>query len=78
MITNQNDLYDYLIKRGVTRLCHFTKIKSFVHILNSNSGILATNSIPLDVKAQNDLCRCDGNLDYICCSIEYPNSTGGK
>lgn len=74
MITNQNDLYDYLIKRGVTRLCHFTKIKSFVHILNSNSGILATNSIALDVKAQNDLCRCDGNLDYICCSIEYPNS----
>ena len=74
MIANQQDLYDYLIKRGVTRLCHFTKTKSFVHILNSSDGILATSFIKADVKEQNDSNRFDGNLDYVCCSIEYPNS----
>lgn len=74
MIGNQQDLYEYLIKRGITRLCHFTKIKSFVHILSSPDGILATNFIKTDVKEQNDLDRRDGNLDYVCCSIEYPNS----
>lgn len=74
MIVNQQDLYDYLIKRGVTRMCHFTKTKSFVHILNSSDGILATSFIKSDVKGQNDSNRFDGNLDYVCCSIEYPNS----
>lgn len=74
MIANRQDVYDYLLKRGVTRLCHFTKTKSFVHILNSSDGILATSFIKSDVKEQNDMNRLDNNLDYVCCSIEYPNS----
>ncbi len=73
-VATKQDLYDYLIAKGVTRLCHFTKTRSFVHIISSSDGILATGYIKPDVKDQNDLDRFDGKLDYVCCSIEYPNS----
>lgn len=69
-----DELYDILIKRGATRLCHFTKTKSLVHILDSIEGIVASDFIKSDIKNQNDLSRCDGQTDYVCCSLEYPNS----
>ncbi len=72
-ILNSDYIYNSLIKRGVTRLCHFTKIKSLVHILADSQGILATQFIQSDVRKQNDEFRVDGVLDYVCCSIEYPN-----
>lgn len=60
--------------RGVSRLCHFTKLQSLTHILSSENGILASNSIRSDIKNVTDKERYDGELNYICCSIEYPNS----
>lgn len=68
------NIYDELNRRGVTRLCHFTKMKSLTHILNSPDGILSTARIKHDCLTQVDAKRADGKLDYVCCSIEYPNS----
>ena len=66
--------YDVLDARGVTRLCHFTKLQGLTHILSSVEGILASSSIRADIKNVTDNQRYDGELEYICCSIEYPNS----
>ena len=66
--------YDVLRDRGVTRLCHFTKLQSLTHILSSENGVAASNSIRQDTKNVTDTGRYDGELDYVCCSIEYPNS----
>ncbi len=66
--------YDILKARGVTRLCHFTKLQSLTHILSSEDGVLASSSIRQDTKNVTDKARYDGELDYVCCSIEYPNS----
>ena len=66
--------YDILSSRGVTRLCHFTKLQSFTHIITSQEGILSSNFISQDTKNVLDSARYDGELDYICCSIQYPNS----
>ena len=66
--------YDILSSRGVTRLCHFTKLQSFTHIITSPEGILSSDSIRQDTKNVLDSARYDGELDHICCSIQYPNS----
>lgn len=41
-VSDFNYVYESLKSRGVTRLCHFTKIDSLVNIITSPSGILAT------------------------------------
>ena len=64
----------FLKERGVTRLCHFTKLKDLVHIIATDNGVLASNAIRPDVKDPKDPARYDGELDYVCCSVEYPNS----
>ncbi|MDR1193953.1 MAG: DUF4433 domain-containing protein [Peptococcaceae bacterium] len=66
--------YDILKARGVSRLCHFTTLRSLTHILSSGDGVLATGSIRSDTKNVIDKARYDGELDYVCCSVEYPNS----
>lgn len=66
--------YDILTDRGVTRLCHFTKFQSLTHIIHSPDGILASESIRQDTKNVTDTVRYDGELDYVCCSVQYPNS----
>lgn len=66
--------YDILNARGVTRLCHFTKLQSLTHIITSEEGILASNSIRQDIKNVTDTARYDGELDFVCCSVQYPNS----
>lgn len=66
--------YDSLTERGVTRLCHFTKLQNMTHIITSTNGILATKSIRKDTKNVNDTARYDGELDFVCCSVQYPNS----
>ncbi|EHL03884.1 hypothetical protein HMPREF0322_05452 [Desulfitobacterium hafniense DP7] len=64
-----------LTARGVTRLCHFTKFQSLTHITTpSSEGILANSSIRQDTKNVTDTARYDGELDYVCCSVQYPNS----
>lgn len=64
--------YRILYNRGVTRLCHFTNINNLRNIFSQ--GILATSLIKSDIKNVTDPNRYDGNLDYVCCSIQYPNS----
>lgn len=66
--------YDVLTARGVTRLCHFTKLQSLTHIITSANGILASSLIPQDARKVNDTVRYDGELDFVCCSVQYPNS----
>lgn len=66
--------YDVLIARGVTRLCHFTKLQSLTHIITSANGVLASSSIRQDTKNVNDIARYDGELNFVCCSVQYPNS----
>ena len=68
------DVLEILKTRNVSRLCHFTKLQSLTHILSSEDGVLASNSIRSDTKNVTDKARYDGELDFICCSIEYPNS----
>lgn len=63
-------------KRGISRLCHFTPSRNLVHIIDGETGILATKNLERDEKAlftPIDLKRLDGHKDRICCSIEYPN-----
>lgn len=66
--------YDVLAARGVTRLCHFTKLQSLTHIITSTNGVLASSSIRQDTKNVNDKARYDGELNFVCCSVQYPNS----
>lgn len=66
--------YDVLLSRGVTRLCHFTKLQSFTHIITSEAGVLASSSIRQDTKNVIDSARYDGELDHVCTTVEYPNS----
>lgn len=69
-----NNAFDFLTSRGVTRLCHFTKLQSLAQIISTDSGILPNGSIRSDTKNATDKARYDGELDHVCCSIEYPNS----
>lgn len=66
--------YDVLLPRSVTRLCHFTKLQSFTHIITSEEGVLASKSIRQDTKNVIDKARYDGELDHVCTTVEYPNS----
>lgn len=66
--------YEILVARGVNRLCHFTKLQSLTHIISSETGVLASSSIRQDMKNVNDKERYDKELDYVCCSVQYPNS----
>lgn len=66
--------YEILKSRGVSRLCHFTKLQNLTHILSTENGIIASGSIQQDTKNVNDIARYDGELDHVCCTIEYPNS----
>lgn len=68
-----NKILEEMNKRGVNRLCHFTKSKNIPQILNNFDGVLATEVIPKYYREVNDEHRFDGKGNYICCSIEYPN-----
>lgn len=73
-------MYKNIIKdRNITRLCHFTRTNNLPFILgdgiDSHNGIIANALIndtsflkPTDEK------RIDGKKDYICTSVQYPNS----
>lgn len=62
--------------RGISRLCHFTRGESLGGILGSIQGIMSRRL--LDARAVGyrpvDSRRWDGYLDYVSCSIEYPNT----
>lgn len=72
-MTTINDLIN---RRGITRLCHFTKSNKLPHILSKESGIVANTSLDdqIELLSKNDPLRLDGKEDYVCCTIEYPNT----
>jgi hypothetical protein len=63
--------------RNISRLCHFTQSRKLSHILSNPRGILSTKEllkVAPDLVDITDPERLDGHPDYICCSIEFPNS----
>lgn len=64
-------------RRGITRLCHLTPSRKLGHILSSPEGILSRYRLEQtapEVLDANDPARLDGYLDYVNCSVEYPNT----
>ncbi len=62
-------------RRGITRLCHFTQSRKLYSILVS--GLLSRSLLEdefSDLLTPTDMERFDKRLDYISCSIEYPNT----
>ena len=59
--------------RKITRLCHFTRSSKALHILSSESGVLAVDFIEKDIYDANDELRMDGRTDCVNCSVQYPN-----
>lgn len=71
-----NELEKIIVERGITRLCHFTRSNKLVHILRNETGIIANTFLDdqLDILKKNDEFRYDNKEDYVCCSVQYPNS----
>ncbi len=70
------DIRDDVVRRGITRLCHFTPERNLVHILTDDAGVDAR--LRLDQESDRpftptDTVRLDGYVNHISCSIEYPN-----
>jgi len=64
------------IRRGISRLCHFTPSRKLSHIIAGQTGILATSHLEKSERQvfdAIDLQRYDGHKSHVCCSIEYPN-----
>jgi hypothetical protein len=71
------EIREEAMRRGITRLCHFTPSRNLAYIMRGNVGILATRRLQEDERAlynPTDLQRHDGLDDHICCSIEYLNA----
>lgn len=72
-------MYEQVIsRRGITRLCHFTRSKNLPFILgndeDSSKGIVANNFITdKSFLTKTDSKRLDNHEDYICTSVQYPN-----
>ena len=65
------------LRRGITRLCHFTPSRNLAHIATDRHVILASRHLAEDEKAvfnPTDSARLDGFPDHVCCSIQYPNA----
>ncbi len=63
-------------KRGISRLCHFTRGESLRSILGSPHGIISCDLLDRrDVGYRPvDSYRWDGYTGYVSCSVEYPNT----
>ncbi len=59
--------------RGIIRLCHFTRSSKALHILGSESGVIAVDFLDESIYDANDKLRLDGKREYINCSVQYPN-----
>ena len=68
------DIMDEVSRRGITRLCHFTHLSSFRQIVD-HKAVLSTQVLVRKrlTAAVNDRQRLDGHLDYIPCSLTFPN-----
>ena len=67
-------IMDEVARRGITRLCHFTHLSSFRQIVDDKAA-LSTQVLARrrPTAAVNDRQRLDGHLDYISCSLTFPN-----
>jgi hypothetical protein len=70
------EIKDDIVRRGITRLCHFTPARNLAHILAGKTGVLASKHLSVDEREvfnPTDVERLDGYPDHVSCSIEYPN-----
>lgn len=67
-------IMDEVARRRITRLCHFTHLSSFRQIVDDKAA-LSTQVLARrrPTAAVNDRQRLDGHLDYISCSLTFPN-----
>ena len=75
-MSEEEAIAEFLRRRGVRRLCHFTPSRNLPHMLRDGL-IRSTKDLSEDVRAvysPTDLARFDGFPDHICCTIEYPNA----
>lgn len=66
-----------VIRRSITRLCHFSPSRNLAHILSGRDGIISAERLrddDLAVYNPTDTDRWDGRSDHVCCSIQYPNA----
>jgi hypothetical protein len=70
----QQEVKDFAEQKRIQRLCHFTHLSSFRQIVDDKAvlsrQVLVTKHRTATV---NDQYRHDGHLDYISCSITFPN-----
>lgn len=77
MNTDSEKIRQEVIKRRISRLCHFTQSRKLPHILGELQGIYSIDTLVSsspDLVDVNDPLRLDGQPNYICCSIEFPNT----
>lgn len=64
-------------RRGVTRLCHFTQVRTLFKIAQGKAGILSSKELAensADIYKPTDSVRYDGLTDHVCCSVQFPNA----
>lgn len=61
-------------RRRITRLCHFTRLALLDQII-SDHAILSNQELKNRGQTvyRNDYYRHDGHLDYVSCSVQFPN-----
>lgn len=72
-----DEIRQEVLRRGISRLCHFSPSRKLAHIAAGQIGILSTKTLSTeerDLFDGTDLQRLDGRPTHICCSIEYPNA----
>lgn len=69
--SKSEEIYDYLIKRGVEYLVHFTPVSNLQSILRY--GIVPRAFLKNGTFTYLDEVRLDNKLDYSCFSISFPN-----
>lgn len=71
------EILEFIVSKGITRLCHFTPSRNLQHIAAGKTGILSTAKLEAAERETfnpTDLERLDNKTTHICCSIEYPNA----
>ena len=67
-------IVDEITRRGITRLCHFTRLSSLRHI-SHDSWLLSTTELNESNRTfhPTDPERYDRHPTHVCCSVQYPN-----
>jgi len=69
-----SDIATEVERREVTRLCHFTHLSSLAQIVTDEAILAAEFLVGKHPEAiRNDQYRLDGHLDYVSCSVQFPN-----